>query len=357
MSTLGSTNSRVNSLALILIALAFTGILAGSVVPGWASDEVFDDFPARRDVQYPEWFTHSFLDLREDLGEALAQGKKGIIVYFGQKDCAYCEALMEVNFGREKDIVEYTRRHFNIIPIDIWGSREVVDMEGEEIWESAYAEREQTNFTPSMLFYDEQGEEILRLRGYYPPYRFLAALEYVVGGFYQRESLRDYFARADPPPKFEIGDINEEDFFDGPPFALDRSHFPAKKPLAVFFEQYECHACDILHSEPLKDDEARQLLQGFQSVQLDMWSDTPVLTPDGRKSSAVQWADELGIFHAPTVVFFDEHGKEIIRIDSVVQVYRLRGVLDFVLRKGYLDAPTYQRWRENLQNASFREVD
>ena len=69
------------------------------------------------------------------------------------------------------------------------------------------------------------------------------------------------------------------------------------------------------------------------------------------------WAEDLEIFYAPTVVFFDEHGREIIRIDAVVQVYRLRGVLDFVLRKGYLDAPTYQRWRENLQNALFREVE
>lgn len=329
---------------------------AAGHITALAADEVFDDFPARRDVQYPDWFTDSFLDLGEDLDEALAQGKKGIIVYFGQKDCAYCEALMEVNFGREKDIVAYTRRHFNVIPIDIWGSREVVKMDGGESRESAYAEEEQTNFTPSMLFYTAGGALALRLRGYYPPYRFRAALEYVVGGFYERESLRDYLARADPPPKFEIGDINEEDFFDGPPHALDRSRFAAKKPLAVFFEQNDCHACDILHSEPLQDDEARRLLQGFQAVQLDMWSDTPVLTPDGRRTTAVEWADSLGIFHAPTVVFFDEAGTEIIRIDAVVQVYRLRGVLDFVLRKGYLDAPTYQRWRENLQNATFREA-
>ena len=334
-----------------------TASLIGVSMPVLAADEVFDDFPARRDVHYPEWFTQSFLDLREDLAEALTQGKKGIIVYFGQRDCAYCEALMEVNFGSEADIIDYTRSHFNVIPLDIWGSRKLVDMNGEAISENAYAERERTNFTPSMLFYTEGGVEALRLRGYYPPYRFRAALEYVAGGFYESESLRDYFARADPPPKFELGDINEEAFFDTPPHALDRSRFAARNPLVVFFEQNDCHACDILHSEPLKDNETRALLGGFQAVQLDMWADTPVLTPSGDKTTARNWARDLGIFYAPTLVFFDEQGKEIIRIDSVVKVYRLRGVLEFVVRKGYLDAPTYQRWRENLQNTAFKSVE
>lgn len=230
-------------------------------------------------------------------------------------------------------------------------------MDGESISENALAEREQTNFTPSMLFYTEGGVEALRLRGYYPPYRFRAALEYVAGGFYKQESLRDYFARADPPPKFDLGDINEEDFFDSPPHALDRSRFSAQMPLVVFFEQNDCHACDILHSDPLKDDEARALLRKFQAVQLDMWSDTPVLTPSGERTTARQWANDLDIFYAPTLVFFDEGGREIIRIDSVIKVYRLRGVLEFVVRRGYIDAPTYQRWRENLQNSAFNAVD
>ena len=35
-----------------------------------------------------------------------------------------------------------------------------------------------TNFTPSLVFYDADGNIALRLRGYYPPYQFRAALEY-----------------------------------------------------------------------------------------------------------------------------------------------------------------------------------
>lgn len=325
--------------------------LAGPAVHATTEEDPFlisgiDDTPRQRDIHYPSWFKLSFLDLRDDLAEAVAAGKKGLIVYFGQRHCAYCEALMEINFGREEDIVDYTRKHFDVVAIDIWGSRQVTDMHGVKLSERALAEREKTNFTPSLIFYDEHGREALRLRGYYPPYRFRAALEYVVDGYYRQESFRDYLARADPPPKFEIGDLNEEDFFESPPFALDRSRFPARRPLAVFFEQRDCHACDILHTEPLSDARARRLLSGFAVVQLDMRADTPVLTPDGKRLTAREWARRLGLFYAPTVVFFDERGKEVFRIDSVVRLYRLRGVLQYVLAKGYLEAPTFQRWRE-----------
>ena len=314
------------------------------------SIESIDDTPRLRDIQYPKWFKLSFLELQEDLNEAIEEKKKGIIVYFGQKHCAYCEALMEVNFGKEQDIVRYTRKHFDVIPVDIWGSREVIDMQGVQSTEREYAEREKTNFTPSLIFYDEQGRESLRLRGYYPPYKFRAALEYVVDGYYRKESLRDYLERADPPPKFELGGINSREFFIQPPYALDRSQFPAQQPLVVFFEQHDCHACDIMHTEPLGDLATELLLDKFEAVQLDMWSDQPVLTPDGQRLTASQWARQLGLFYAPTLVFFDERGKEIIKVDSVVRLYRLRGVLEYVLSKGYLNTPHYQRWRELQQN-------
>lgn len=48
---------------------------------------------------------------------------------------------------------------------------------------------------------------------------------------------------------------------------------------------------------------------------------------------------------APTLIFFDEAGEEIIRIDSVVHLNRLRNVMDYVLTRGYEDYPTFERWR------------
>lgn len=305
----------------------------------------FQDGPGSREMAYPDWFKHSFLDLREDVQEAAAEGRR-LVVYFGQRDCAYCQALLEVNFGKA-DIVAYTRRHFDVVPIDIWSDVEVVDTRGERLSSKAFAEREKAQFTPTLIFYGEQGEEVFRLRGYYPPYEFGAALEYVADGHHGRIGFRDYLARAEPNLRFEPEDLVDDPLFARPPHLLDRTRFPAERPLAVFFEQPQCHACDILHSEQLRDPRIRQALEQFEVVQLDMGAGTPVLTPDGRRVTASQWARELGLFYPPTVLFFDENGREIIRVDSVVRFHRLASVLDFVLSKDYLAQPYFQRWRED----------
>ena len=55
-----------------------------------------------------------------------------------------------------------------------------------------------------------------------------------------------------------------------------------------------------------------------------------------------------------TLIFFDANGHEIIRVDSVVQFYRLQNVLDYILEGGYLEHETFQRWRESRQPLEFR---
>lgn len=306
----------------------------------------FNDEPLKEAVVPPAWFKLSFLNLRDDLHDAVTSRKTGIIVYFGQKFCPYCKKLMEVDFGRS-DIARYTQAHFDVIAIDIWGDRQVTDMGGVSSTEKALAEREKTGFTPSLIFYDGEGRVALRLRGYYPPYKFRAALEYVVDGNYKHESFHSYLALANPPPKFNLHGLNDESFFASPPYALDRSRMAAARPLAVFFEQGDCYACDVLHGGPLQEKAIRRRLQMMDTVQLDMWADTPVVTPRGERTTAKKWAAQLGLFYTPTIIFYDKHGAEIIRVDSVVNFYRLRGVLDYILKGGYRNGVSYQHWRGN----------
>ena len=316
-----------------------------------ASEEeslVFDDYPLDDPLKYPDWFKQSFLDLRDDLEESIESGKKGIIVYFGQKRCPYCQKLINVNFA-QPEIESYIRKHFDLIPIDIWGIEEVTDTNGVTMSQNEYSLLEKTNFTPSLLFIDHSGEVVMRLRGYYPPYQFMAALQYVAEEHYKREKFQVYLSRADQTLRFEKGDMVEEDFFMQPPYNLDRSRFEGDKPLVVFFEHGDCHACDVLHTQPLKHRAVSQLFERFDSVQLNMFSDTPVITPEGKRKTASEWAKEMDIFYAPSMVFFDEHGKEIIRIDSVIRFFRLRNVLNYILSGAYRTQPSFQIWRsENV---------
>ncbi|MBK5939217.1 thioredoxin family protein [Halochromatium roseum] len=328
----------------LLMALLLSVALPVSAAGDDADPVNFSDLPRDELLSYPEWFNDPFLDLRADLEAAREAGKR-LILYFGQMRCPYCHQLMDVNFGTEADIVEYTRRHFDITPIDIWGVAEVTDLRGRSMTERGFSLREQADFTPTLIFYDERGDEVLRLRGYYPPYQFRAALEYVADEHYQRESLRDYLARGDNRMVFDAADLNDAPFFQPPPYNLDRSRLPAERPLAVFFEQGDCHPCDVLHGQSLQEQAIAEGFANFDSIQLDMWSQTPVITPSGARTTASRWASELGLFYAPAVIFFDEQGREILRVDSVVGFYRLRNVLNYITSKAYLQEPSYQRWR------------
>lgn len=335
---------------IIIIVIIFLGTFNLSAAElnddEWDDDweNGFNDQPVIPEVVYPDWFKKSFLELPDDLQEAADAGKKGIIVYFGQKHCAYCQALMEKDFG-QKDIELYTRENFDVIAINIWGSNEVTTLDGQVMTEREFALRENANFTPTLIFYNNQGEKALVLRGFYPPYKFRAAMEYVGREYYKEEPFRNYMFRANPPPRFEMSSMNPEPFFMSPPYALDRSRFKAQEPLLVFFEQQDCHACDVLHSEPLEFEETRKLLSHFEIVQLDMHSDTPIITPDGQRITAREWAAQLNLFYAPTLIAFDEYGNEIIRIDSVAHVYRLKNVLEFIVRRIYKTTPKYMSWR------------
>ena len=313
-------------------------------------DVLVDDRPVPDQVILPAWFKASFLDLSDDLKEAKEGKKTGIAVYFGQKDCAYCKALMEVNL-KTPDIKRYMSRKFDVIAMDIWNSREVTDTQGIVMTEREYAIREKTNFTPSFIFYDNDGEIALRLRGYYPPYAFRAALKFVAEGFYKEESFKAYMDRADPPGKFEQEDLNAQPFFIKPPFALDRSRFKAEKPMIIFFEQKNCHACDILHTEPLNNSSTSEMIRQFDVVQLDVESETPLVTPGGEKMTARNWAKKLDIFYTPALIFFDESGNEIIRLDSVTGQHRLKGVMRYVLSGAYKKYPTYLEYRFGRMDA------
>lgn len=328
----------------LIFALCFTWSTVGSQNYEQAESTNFDDAMLDEELVYPDWFRITLGDLNDDLKDALNEGKTGLIVYFGQKRCAYCEQFLKISLGIP-DIQNYIRKYFNIVPLDIWGINDIKDTDGTSYTERGLSVHYKTNFTPSLIFYDRNGKPIFRLQGYYPPYKFRAAIKYVVEGFYIKETFRDYLARAEHGIFFMLEGINERDFFIEPPYDLKQITEESGKPLVVFFEHGKCHACDVLHTGPLNKKNTIDEINKMNTVQLDMWSDTPVVTPDGKKTTAKAWAKDLELFYAPTLVFFDSHGKEIIRLDSVVKFYRLLGVLDYINKRGHTTEENYQSWR------------
>jgi len=341
MTILLNSSLLKNRLLILLLTLSCT-FNAYSAID---EDINFSDRPLEEALTLPDWFKLSFLEIEDDIREAKEQNKKGLIIYFGQKFCPYCKAHLEKNWG-QKDIVQYTQKNFDVVAINVKGQRPVINLDGKTYSEKTFSALKKTNFTPSILFYNIKGQEVLRLRGYRPPYQFRAALEYVADEHYKKESFRKYMARAETALSYGKPELNYNENFNPPPHLLDRSRFKAAQPLMVIFEHKRCHACDVLHGGPLSRAEIDTQLLKLEAVQLDVNSNQAIVTPSGEKTSAKEWAEQLNINYSPTIIFFDENGKEIIRVESVVWFYRLRNILQYVISGAYKKYPTIQLWRQ-----------
>jgi len=289
-------------------------------------------------TEYPAWFKDSFLDLREDVAEAARQ-KKRLILLFTQDNCPYCNALVERNLA-QKSIEQRLRERFEVIAINMWGDREVTALDGRKLSEKNFAASLKVQFTPTLLFFDEAGKTILRLNGYVPPGNFSTALDYVAQGKDKEMSYRDYLAAQAPPAGSK--ELIAEDFFLPAPHDLRRKG--KARPLAVFFEQKDCPTCTELHQRVLVDAETRAVLRKFDVVQLDMWSNDALVTPQGKRMSAHEWAKALDVKYAPSLVVFNERGQEIIRSEAFFKIFHTQGIFAYVAEGAYRKEPSFQRY-------------
>lgn len=293
----------------------------------------------------PDWFKLSLYDLREDLAETAENGKKGMILYFGQDGCGFCDKQLTVNWGNP-EIATYTQKHFEVVAIDVRGNNQITDLKGKTQLESKFAHENKFHFTPTIVFIDLKGREVFRLPGYRSAYQFQAVLEYVANEKFKNESFRNYLARASLAQASGSNNLNEHDQLSRGPHMFARNKIPAQSKLMVSFEKPKCHACDVMHGEILSDDKIIALLKKLEAAQVDITKDDPVIVPSGQRLNTKAWVKLLNIDYTPNLVFFDEKGKEIIRMDSVSSVHRMSGILEFVLSNDYQKYPTFQAWRQ-----------
>ena len=245
--------------------------------------------------ELPSWFAQSLLILPEEIADA-AKEKKRVVLYFEQDGCPYCKRMVEVNF-RDPKIAGRMREGFVPIAINIWGDREVTAPDGSVMREKQLATQLRIQFTPTLIFFDEKGGVALRVNGYYPPDRFLAAL--------------DQAARP--------GGVAE---------VAPASRKPRARPLALLFVAEKCAACDELQVT-LRSDRVAKQLKAFDVERLPL--------------SGAQ-ARQMGVAEAPTLVLFDARGQEVLRLEAYFRPFHVMGSLEYVSSGAYRSEPSFQRF-------------
>ena len=147
------------------------------------------DSPLRDDGIHTEaWMkTITFLDLKDDLAEAKKQGK-GLVILFEAPGCTSCKKLHEVNF-RQPDLVNYIRKHFDVMQINVFGDNEVTDFDGQKMNERKLAHKLGIHFTPTTVFYGDAGKELFRMPGYFKPSYYRKGFQFVLEKGPQRDMM------------------------------------------------------------------------------------------------------------------------------------------------------------------------
>lgn len=324
---------RIKNVILLLILFAFsswshaaneTELTPALVNPGF--------------VEKPAWFKISFLDVYEDIAVA-ADNDKRLMLYFYQDGCPYCKKLLEDNFG-QRDIAEKTQKYFDVVAINIWGDSEVM-VGDDELTEKEFATALKVQYTPTLIFFNEDNKAVYRANGYYSPEKFHTVLDYVGQKMEKDLAYQDYLAKVAPQPatgKLHTEVINIKD-----PKNLQQA-LSADKPLLVMFEQKQCAACDELHNDMLKRPDGIKQLARFNVTLLDMWSDEKIISPDGQSIKIRDWVKQMDVKYAPSMVYFNAKGEEVFRSDAYIKAFHTHSVMDYVASGAYKTQLNFQRY-------------
>lgn len=326
---------------LFLLALlwSFSAVYAAD-----KTDHKMGAFLGAKNATHPSWFKESFLDLEEDVDEATAENKR-LVIYFWQVGCPYCDQLWTDNFA-DPAVVTAFRQQFDIVALNMWGDREVT------VGETSYSEKDFAaalgiKYTPTLLFFNEDKKIIHKLNGYVPVDNFRKSMAYVSGKHEKTQRFSEFSLKQSAPIANEnvaSAPLNYQDFFASPVYDLRAKQTNQRPYTAVFFEAPNCKNCDLLHQKTLQDPDTRALAKQFYAVQLNRHATVGVITPAGKKTTAKDWATELGIDYLPAMLFFDNSGKQVMRIDTQLRTFHVQSVFDYVLSGAYKNEPSFQRY-------------
>jgi len=171
--------------------------LPGGIMPVRAAPVMTEDGYYRE-----SWFIETFLELPDDFEAARKNGKRFAVIW-ELKGCPYCKETHFVNFARP-DISKFVQDHFEILPLNIIGSRKVTDFDGEELPEKLLAAKYGVKFTPTIQFFPEtlgglkdkkpQEREVIRIPGYLRPDDFLDVFKFVEQKPRGAKNFRDFLA-------------------------------------------------------------------------------------------------------------------------------------------------------------------
>jgi len=131
-------------------------------------------------------------DLKAELADARAAGKKALLFMYEQEGCPAC-LYMKQHVLNRVDVQELYRTHFVSFTLDIHGAVPLKDFNGRDITEKAFAAAAKVRGTPTFAFHDLSGAEITRVTGAVRDVaEFKLLAEYIASGAYKSRTFAEH---------------------------------------------------------------------------------------------------------------------------------------------------------------------
>lgn len=177
--------------------LFLAGLAAGGLGP-WGGGTVKAEAVMTDDGFYREpWFLESLLELADDLAAA-TENKKRLAIMWELRGCPFCKETHLVNFAKP-EIASYIQQRFEILQLNIIGSREVTDFDGEKLTEKRLAQKYGVRGVPVFQFFPDSAaglaqkapreREVARGQGYIEPQPFLDMFRFVADRAYDKGAV------------------------------------------------------------------------------------------------------------------------------------------------------------------------
>ena len=140
-----------------------------------------------------EAFFDPFLgDLKSELADAAAAGKRGVVIMYHFEECPYCRRMKREVLLRP-EVQRAYRRDFTVVAIDTRGAQPITGADGKVLAENRYARAAGVRATPTFDFYAPDGQRMYRHVGaIYEVGDFLLLERYVASGAYRSQTFAQF---------------------------------------------------------------------------------------------------------------------------------------------------------------------
>lgn len=295
--------------------------------------------------EIPSWFKQSFLDIKEDVEEA-KDSNKHVMLFISLEFCPYCTKMLNDNFIVGAKNQKYIQDNFDVIALDVKGTREIALNEEKTIIEKDYVKELKVQYTPTILFLNQENEVVVRVNGYRSEQNFKLILDFVKNKEYENMDLTTYLEKVKNKTYYTLQDNK---FFKD---ITDLSKI--NTPLAVIFEDGSCTQCSYFHNTTLKNKDVIEELGKYTVVRFDANLDKKIITPEGKETTVSSWVKDIALDYRPGVLLYDKK-KEIARIDALLYSFHFKEMLRYVSGEYYNEYPTFLNYLNPRQTELLSE--